>query len=81
MVGHALDQGYEVVGVCREKSVGNLDNFEGASPWFREERPRGHKEGTLGVLVPTGGSGLEHLNSGRSRQPREAGARFDHGFG
>ena len=31
MVGHALDQGYEVVGVCREESVGRLDTFEGAS--------------------------------------------------
>ena len=25
MVQHALDRGYEVVGVCREKSVGKLD--------------------------------------------------------
>lgn len=29
MVGHALDRGYEVVGVCREKSVGKLDRFKG----------------------------------------------------
>jgi uncharacterized protein YbjT (DUF2867 family) len=29
MVQHALDRGYEVVGVCREKSVGKLDEFEG----------------------------------------------------
>ena len=29
MVEHALDRGYEVVGVCREKSVGKLDRFEG----------------------------------------------------
>ncbi len=29
MVRHALDRGYEVVGVCREKSVGKLDTFEG----------------------------------------------------
>jgi NAD(P)-dependent dehydrogenase (short-subunit alcohol dehydrogenase family) len=28
MVRHALDLGYEVVGVCREKSVGKLDAFE-----------------------------------------------------
>lgn len=27
MVQHALDRGYEVVGVCREKSVGKLDAF------------------------------------------------------
>lgn len=28
MVRHALDRGYEVVGVCREKSVGKLDKFK-----------------------------------------------------
>ena len=28
MVQHALDRGYEVVGVCREKSVGKLDEFK-----------------------------------------------------
>lgn len=27
MVQHALDRGYEVVGVCRDKSVGKLDRF------------------------------------------------------
>jgi uncharacterized protein YbjT (DUF2867 family) len=29
MVQHALDRGYEVVGVCRERSVGKLDVFKG----------------------------------------------------
>ena len=29
MVGHSLDRGYEVVGVCRESSVGKLDRFKG----------------------------------------------------
>ncbi len=28
MVGHSLDRGYEVVGVCRERSVGKLDAFK-----------------------------------------------------
>jgi len=28
MVQHALDRGYEVVGVCREQSVGKLDRFK-----------------------------------------------------
>lgn len=28
MVQHALDRGYEVVGVCRAQSVGKLDEFE-----------------------------------------------------
>ncbi len=27
MIGHALERGYEVVGVCREQSVGKLDAF------------------------------------------------------
>jgi len=29
MVQHALDQGYDVVGVCREKSVHKLDAYKG----------------------------------------------------
>jgi NmrA-like family len=29
MVRHALDRGYEVVGVCREQSVPKLDEFKG----------------------------------------------------
>jgi NAD(P)-dependent dehydrogenase (short-subunit alcohol dehydrogenase family) len=29
MVQHALDRGYEVVGVCRAESVGKLDDFKG----------------------------------------------------
>ena len=29
MVQHALNRGYEVVGVCRERSVGKLDGFKG----------------------------------------------------
>jgi hypothetical protein len=29
MVQHALDRGYEVVGVCRAESVGKLDEFKG----------------------------------------------------
>jgi len=29
MVRHALDRSYEVVGVCREQSVGKLDAFKG----------------------------------------------------
>ena len=29
MVQHALDRGYEVVGVCREQSAGKLDEFKG----------------------------------------------------
>ena len=29
MVQHALDRGYQVVGVCREQSIGKLDVFNG----------------------------------------------------
>lgn len=29
MVKHALDRGYEIVGVCRERSIGKLDDFKG----------------------------------------------------
>src|ERR1043165_7945775 len=29
MVQHALDRGYEVVGVCREQSIEKLDRFKG----------------------------------------------------
>lgn len=29
MVGHALDRGHEVLPVCREQSVGKLDEFQG----------------------------------------------------
>jgi hypothetical protein len=29
MVRHALDRGYEVVGICRERSVSKLDEFKG----------------------------------------------------
>jgi hypothetical protein len=29
MMQHALDRGYEVVGVCREESVAKLDTFKG----------------------------------------------------
>ena len=32
MVQHALERGYEVVGVYREKSVGKLDDFKDRIP-------------------------------------------------
>jgi nucleoside-diphosphate-sugar epimerase len=31
MVEHALGRGYDVVGVCREQSVGKLDAYRAAS--------------------------------------------------
>jgi NAD(P)-dependent dehydrogenase (short-subunit alcohol dehydrogenase family) len=62
MVQHALDRGYEVVGVCREKSVGKLDEFKGRITVFpgatddREviRQAVGGCDGVLTVLVPFG---------------------------
>ncbi len=62
MVQHALDRGYEVVGVCREKSVGKLDAFKdritivpGATddPEVIKKAVTGC-DGVLTVLVPWG---------------------------
>lgn len=62
MVQHALDRGYEVVGVCREQSVGKLDAFTGRisvvsgatdDPEVIETAVAGC-HGVLVVLVPRG---------------------------
>jgi hypothetical protein len=62
MVQHALDRGYEVVGVCREQSVGKLDAFEGritvvpgatSDPEVIKRAVAGCN-GVLVVLVPRG---------------------------
>src|SRR5919199_1832138 len=65
MVQHALDRGYEVVGVCREQSVGKLDAFEGRItivPGATDdpeviERALSGCDGALVVLVPRGVNG------------------------
>jgi hypothetical protein len=62
MVQHALDRGYEVVGVCRERSVDKLDAFEGritVIPGATNDREVIKKavagcDGVLTVLVPWG---------------------------
>ena len=62
MVRHALDRGYEVVGVCREKSVAKLDAFKGRItiiPGATNEREVidqavARCDGVLTVLVPWG---------------------------
>jgi uncharacterized protein YbjT (DUF2867 family) len=62
MVQHALDRGYEVVGVCREKSIGKLDDFKGRIhiiPGATNDPEVIKKavatcEGVLTVLVPWG---------------------------
>ena len=62
MVQLALDRGCEVVGVCREKSVGKLDTFKGRItivPGMTNDREVVKKavagcDGVLTVLVPWG---------------------------
>jgi hypothetical protein len=62
MVQHALDRGYEVVGVCREQSVGKLDAFKGritVIPGATNDREVIKKavagcDGVLTVLIPWG---------------------------
>ena len=62
MVQHCLDRGYEVVGVCRESSVGKLDAFKGRITIFpgatndRDviRRAVAGCDGVLVVLVPWG---------------------------
>ncbi len=62
MVQHALDRGYEVVGVCRERSVGKLEAFKGSItiiPGATNNRDLIKKavagcDGVLTVLVPWG---------------------------
>jgi NAD(P)-dependent dehydrogenase (short-subunit alcohol dehydrogenase family) len=62
MVQHALDRGYEVVGVCREQSVEKLDPFKGRitvvpgatnDPTVIKRAVEGC-DGVLVVLVPRG---------------------------
>jgi hypothetical protein len=62
MVQHALDRGYEVVGVCRQRSVGKLDAFKGritVVPGQTNDREVIKRavagcDGVLTVLVPWG---------------------------
>ena len=72
MVQHALDRGYEVVGVCRERSVGKLDAFKGhitVIPGATNDREVIQKavagcDGVLTVLVPWGN---QHYSSGTAQ--------------
>jgi NAD(P)-dependent dehydrogenase (short-subunit alcohol dehydrogenase family) len=72
MVQHALDRGYEVVGVCRERSVGKLDGFKGritVIPGDTNNRAVIQKavagcDGVLTVLVPWG---RKHYSSGTAQ--------------
>jgi hypothetical protein len=72
MVQHALDRRYEVVGVCRERSVGKLDRFKGritVIPGPTNDRQLIEKavegcDGVLTVLVPWG---VHHYSSGTAQ--------------
>jgi hypothetical protein len=72
MVQHALDRGYEVVGVCRERSVGKLDAFKERItiiPGATNDREIIKKavakcDGVLTVLVPWGN---QHYASGTAQ--------------
>lgn len=62
LVLHALDRGFEVVGVCREKSIDKLDEFKGRItiiPGATDDRGVIKKavagcDGVLTVLIPVG---------------------------
>ena len=72
MVEHALDRGYEVVGVCRESSVGKLDEFKEritVIPGATNDRQVIEKavagcDGVLTVLVPWG---RQHYSTGTAQ--------------
>jgi len=72
MVQHALDRGYEVVGVCRERSVAKLDPFKGRitvipgptnDPQVIKQAVAGC-DGVLTVLVPWGN---QHYSTGTAQ--------------
>ena len=72
MVQHALDRGYEVIGVCRERSVSKLDAFKGRitvipgatnDPKVIKKAVAGC-DGVLTVLVPWG---AHHYSSGTAQ--------------
>jgi len=72
LVQHALDRGYEVVGVCRERSVAKLDAFAGRItiiPGATNDRAVIERAvagcgGVLTVLVPWG---VHHYSSGTAQ--------------
>jgi NAD(P)-dependent dehydrogenase (short-subunit alcohol dehydrogenase family) len=72
MVQHALDRGYEVVGVCREASVAKLDAFRGRItlvPGATDDREVIARavagcDAVLTVLVPRG---VHHYSSGTAQ--------------
>ncbi len=72
MVQHALDRGYEVVGVCREQSVAKLDAFAGritVLPGATDDREvvKRAVEGCDGVLVVLAPWGIHGYSTGTAQ--------------
>jgi uncharacterized protein YbjT (DUF2867 family) len=72
MVEHALDRGYEVVGVCREESAGKLDAFKGritVIPGATNDREviKRAVAGCDGVLVVLAPRGVHQYASGTAQ--------------
>src|ERR1700730_13318916 len=72
MVQHALDRGYEVVGVCRERSVEKLDAFKGritVIPGATNDREviKRAVAGCDGVLVVLAPMGVHQYASGTAQ--------------
>src|SRR5689334_10863826 len=84
MVQHALDRGYEVVAVCRDKSVGKLAEFEGRInivPGATDDREVIKRalagcDGVLVVLVPHGVHGYSTGTAQAVLDYAEPGARL-----
>jgi hypothetical protein len=84
MVQHALDRGYEVVGVCREQSVGKLDAFKEritVVPGATDDRDVIQQavagcDGVLVVLVPWGVHGYSTGTAQAVLDYAEPGARL-----
>jgi hypothetical protein len=72
MVQHALDRGFEVIGVCRERSVGKLERYKDRITFIpgatndRQiiKRAIADCDGVLTVLVPWG---RQHYSSGTAQ--------------
>jgi hypothetical protein len=84
MVQQSLDRGYEVVGVCREKSVDKLDRFKGkisiipgaANDRDVIEQAVAGCDGVLSVLVPWGVNGYSSGNAQAVLDFSQPGARL-----
>ena len=84
MVQHALDRGYEVVTVCRAKSVGKLAEFEGritVVPGATDDREVIKRavagcDGVLVVLVPRGVHGYSSGTAQAVLDHAQPGARL-----